>query len=176
MRTVEQEIAQRNTVLRHLSRSLNEATVSFEASSTRLLRTFPDYKRARAAYMEIQAMIFTIQDKAAEGGGRGVPRDLAQWLMRMRLRAVASFVRLSVIFFRNPPDLLTHALGAYEILLEERESLSSLLEDYDMMLMEAALDDKTADALDKVRVDLEELIRLLEQLLTAAPPPLAIFD
>lgn len=175
MKTAEKEAEQRATVLRHLARSLADGTAAFERSSTARLQTFRDYTRARAAYMEIQAMIFTIQDKAAESSGSGVPEDLKSWLVRMRLRAIASFVRLSVIFFRNPPALLVQALGAYEILEMERESLSNLLLDYDMMLMEAAVDDKTSEELDKVRVDMEEVVQLLEGLLKTAPPPLVTF-
>ncbi|WP_119677980.1 hypothetical protein [Indioceanicola profundi] len=176
MRSAEKEAEQRATVLRHLARSLAEATTAFERNSTAKLQTFPDYKKARASYMEIQAMIFTIQDKAAEAYGARIPEDMKLWLVRMRLRAIASFVRLSVIFFRNPPALLVQALGAYEILEMERESLSSLLLDYDMMLMEAAVDDKTSEELDQVRVDMEEVVQLLEGLLKTAPPPLATFS
>lgn len=175
MKSAEKEAAQRATVLRHLARSLAEATAVFERSSTAQLRTFRDYTKARASYMEIQAMIFTIQDKAAEQSGSGVPDDLKTWLIRMRLRAIDSFVRLSVIFFRDPPALLVQAIGAYEILEMERESLSNLLVDYDMMLMESAVDDATSLELDKVRVDMEEVVRLLEGLLKTAPPPLPTF-
>ena len=175
MKSEEKDTAQRATVLRHLARSLADATATFERSSTVQPETFPAYRKARAAYMEIQAMIFTIQDKAAEGNAGRPPEDLKSWLIRMRLRAIASFVRVSVVFFRNPPALLVQALGAYEILEMERESLSNLLLDYDMMLMESAVDDKTSEQLDKVRIDMEEVVGLLERLLKTAPPPLERF-
>ncbi|MFM2042925.1 MAG: hypothetical protein RLY86_1501 [Pseudomonadota bacterium] len=175
MISAERETTQRQTVLRHLARSLVDATAGFERGGGVTLQTFPDYKKARAAYMELQAMIFTIQDKAAEGNSGRVPDDLKSWLIRMRLRAIACFVRLSVRFFRNPPALLVQALGAYEILEMERESLSMLLQDYDMMLMESAVDDKTSEQLDKVRAEAEEVVVLLERLLKTAPPPLTTF-
>lgn len=174
MRAEEDILAQQQIVLRHLSRSLQGAVVQFESTAENRRRTFPEYKKARADYMEIQAMIFTITDKAGEMRS-GVPDGLRPWLIRMRLRGVATFTKVSVTFFRNPPALLVQALGAYEILEMERESMTSLLSDYDMLLFEAGLDDKTADALDKVRVDIEEVVTHLTKLVQTAPPPLAKF-
>ncbi|MFV3074205.1 hypothetical protein [Niveispirillum fermenti] len=172
----EQEAAQRATVLRHLSQSLAGAVSLFEKQESVKLSTFPDYKKARARYLEIQAMIFTITDKAEEAPNRGVPAELKGWLVRMRLRAITTFTRLSLAFFRDPPDLLIHALGAYDLLQDERVSLLSLLNDFDMMLMEAALDDKSSMELDKVRVQIEEIVSLLDNLLKTAPAPLRTFD
>lgn len=172
----EQEAAQRATVLRHLSQSLAGAVSLFEKQESVKLSTFPDYKKARARYLEIQAMIFTITDKAEEAPNRGVPAELKGWLVRMRLRAITTFTRLSLAFFRDPPDLLIHALGAYDLLHDERISLLSLLNDFDMMLMEAALDDKSSMELDKVRVQIEEIVSLLDNLLKTAPAPLRTFD
>ncbi|WP_029012071.1 hypothetical protein [Niveispirillum irakense] len=171
----EQDAAQRATVLRHLSQSLAGAVSLFEKQEGTKLATFPDFKKARARYLEIQAMIFTISDKAAEAPNRGVPADLGGWLVRMRLRAIATFTRLSLGFFRNPPDLLVHALGAYDILQDERESQQSLFNDFDNLLMEAAVDDKTSMELDKVRTQIEEIVVLLDGLLKTAPPPLQTF-
>jgi len=179
MMSEEKDAEQRATVLRHLARSLAGAVSTFEKSAGDNLRTFPDYKKARAAYLEIQAMIFTIQDKAGEakgrGGGFGVPADLDSWLIRTRLRAIASFTRLSYAFFKDPPVLLVKALGAHEILEQERDAFLNVLKHYDMMLLEAALDDKTSEELDRVRTDMERTVELLEKLLDTAPPPLVTF-
>lgn len=172
----EQDAAQRATVLRHLSQSLAGGVSLFEKQEKVKLATFPDYKKARARYLEIQAMIFTITDKAEEAPNRGVPADLKGWLVRMRLRAITTFTRLSLAFFRDPPELLIHALGAYDLLQDERSSLLSLLNDFDMMLMEAALDDKTSMELDKVRVQIEEIVSLLDKHLKGAPAALRTFD
>lgn len=172
----EQDAAQRATVLRHLSQSLAGAVSLFEKQEGIKLATFPDYKRARARYLEIQALIFTITDKAEEAPNRGVPADLKGWLVRMRLRAIASFTRMSLAFFHEPPDLLIHALGAYDLLQDERASLMSLLNDFDMMLMEAALDDKTSMELDKVREQMEQIVHLLDEHLKGAPAALRTFD
>lgn len=172
----EQDAAQRATVLRHLSQSLAGAVSLFEKQEAVKLATFPDYKRARARYLEIQALIFTITDKAEEAPNRGVPTDLKGWLVRMRLRGIASFTRMSLAFFRHPPDLLIHALGAYDLLQDERASLMSLLNDFDMMLMEAALDDKTSMELDKVRAQMEQIVQLLDEHLKGAPAALRTFD
>lgn len=172
----EQDAAQRATVLRHLSQSLAGAVSLFEKQENVKLATFPDFKKARARYLEIQALIFTITDKAEEAPNRGVPADLKGWLVRMRLRSITSFTRMSLAFFRDPPELLVHALGAYDILQQERESLMSLLNDFDMMLMEAALDDKTSMELDKVRQQMEEIVTLLDKHLMAAPAALRTFD
>jgi hypothetical protein len=172
----EQDAAQRANVLRHLSQSLAGAVAVFEKQESGPLRTFPDYKKERGRYLEIQAMIFTILDKAAEAPNRGVPQDLKGWLARMRLRAITAFTRISLAFFRNPPELLVQALGAYDILSNEYNSLKNLLTDFDMMLLEAALDDKSSLELDKVRTQMEEIVQLLQQYLKIAPPPLVIFD
>lgn len=172
----EQEAAQRATVLRHLSQSLAGGVSLFEKQESTKLATFPDYKKARARYLEIQAIIFTITDKAEEAPKRGVPPDLKAWLVRMRLRAITTFTRLSHGFFRDPPELLVQALGAYDILHAERESLLSLLTDFDMMLMEAAVDDKSSMELDKVRTQMEEIVGLLDHHLKTAPPALRTFD
>ena len=111
MRAEEDILAQQQTVLRHLSRSLQGAVQHFETSVEVKRRTFPEYKKARADYMEIQAMIFTIMDKAGEMRS-GVPDNLRPWLIRMRLRGISTFVKVSVAFFREPPALLVQALGA----------------------------------------------------------------
>lgn len=172
----EQDVAQRATVLRHLARSLSASIAVFEKQVGVPLRTFPEYKKARAQYLELQALIFTIGDKAAEGKGRGAPQDLKPWLVRMRLRAIAAFTRISLQFFRDPPDLLVQALGAFEILQMEQEAFRSVLNDFDMMLMESAVDDKTSMELDQVRTDMEEILRWLDLLLQTAPPPLTTFE
>lgn len=168
------ELSQPATVLRQLVRSLSQAVAGFEGTADVPRRTFPDYKKARAAYLEIQAMIFTVQDKAQESRAQA-PQDLGAWLVRTRLRAIAAFTRVSLSFFRDPPALLVQALGAHEILDMEREAFEGVLKDYDMMLLEASVDDRKADELDKVRTQMEEVVRLLQDLLKTAPPPLAIF-
>jgi len=165
---------QRTALLRSLSQSLARSVTAFEQTEQADLRTFPDYKKSRAAYLEIQALIFMIGERAGEIP-TGAPADLRSWLVRMRLRAVATFTRISLKFFRNPPALLIQALGAYEILEQELEAFDGVLKIYDMLLLEAALDDKTADELDLVRVQMEEVVGLLSQLLKTAPPPLTIF-
>ncbi|MEA1649939.1 hypothetical protein UAJ10_13060 [Nitrospirillum sp. BR 11164] len=161
-------------LLRELAGSLSSTVTSFEQMSGRPAQSFPDYKKARAVYHEIQAMIFTIGDKA-ESRPKDAPRELKSWLIRMRLRSIAAFTRVSLAFFRNPPQLLVHALGAYEILQHEREAFTKVLADYDMMLFEAGIDDKTADELDRVRVNMEEVVERLENLLKTAPPQLTVF-
>lgn len=161
-------------LLRQLATSLSSTVADFEKSSTRKALTFPDYKKARRTYHDIQAMIFTISDKA-ESKPSEAPQELKSWLIRMRLRSIASFTRLSLAFFRDPPQLLVHALGAYEILQQEQEAFTKVLADYDMMLLEAAVDDKTADELDRVRLDMEDVVGRLNTLLKTAPPQLTVF-
>lgn len=176
MRNEQDVVSQRATVLRQLARSLADAVARFEKGVGTPLKTFPDYKRARAQYLEIQAMIFTITEKAAEAKGQGLPEDLKAWLLRTRLRAISAFTRTSLAFFREPPALLVQALGAYEILEMEKAAFQGVLADFDMMLMEAAVDDRGSQELDEVRVDMEAVVQLLEGLLTTAPPPLMTFD
>ncbi|ACJ00515.1 hypothetical protein [Rhodospirillum centenum] len=170
----EGDTSQPATVLRQLVRSLSQAVAGFEATADMPRRTFPDYKKARAAYLEIQSMVFAVQDKAQESRAQAPP-DLGAWLVRTRLRAIAAFTRVSLFFFRDPPALLVQALGAHEILEMEREAFEGVLKDYDMMLLEASVDDRKADELDKVRTQIEEVVRLLQDLLKTAPPPLATF-
>lgn len=161
-------------LLRQLATSLSATVGEFEKATTRTSLSFPDYKKARRTYHDIQAMIFTIGDKA-ESRPAEAPPELKSWLIRMRLRSIATFTRLSLAFFRDPPQLLVHALGAYEILQQEQEAFTKVLADYDMMLLEAAVDDKTADELDRVRTDMEEVVERLNELLKTAPPQLTIF-
>ncbi|HYC02629.1 MAG TPA: hypothetical protein VED40_05010 [Azospirillaceae bacterium] len=162
------------TLLKQLAGSLNSTLTAFEGTTHRIPRVFTEYTRVRATYHEIQAMIFTINDKAQEKP-KHAPPELKSWLTRMRLRAIAAFAKISLEFFRNPPLLLVQALGAYEILDHERHAFTAVLRDYDNMLLEAAVDDKTADELDRVRTYIEEVVQLLDKLLHNAPPQLRTF-
>ncbi|HYE50706.1 MAG TPA: hypothetical protein VEB20_14020 [Azospirillaceae bacterium] len=172
--STETENSPQAKLLRQLAESLTSTVTAFEATTGRIPRVFTEYTRVRSTYHEIQAMIFTISDKAAEKP-KFAPQGLKSWLVRMRLRAIAAFAKISLGFFRNPPTLLVQALGAYEILDHERTAFSKVLKDYDNMLLEAAVDDKTADELDRVRVEIEEVVQLLDTLLRNAPAQLRTF-
>jgi hypothetical protein len=73
-----------------------------------------------------------------------------------------------------PPNF-SRALGAFEVLSEERASFMRTLDYFDDMLMEAEVDDKTADALEATRQRIERIITALDTLLTDSPKQLTIF-
>ncbi|MDR3515628.1 MAG: hypothetical protein P4M00_07425 [Azospirillaceae bacterium] len=139
------------------------------------IKTFLHYNRAREAYLSIQGLISTITERipAAEAA---LPDGFATWVIRCKLRALSAFTRICHGFFRNPPLTLTHSLGAWDILSEERRNFDAVMQYFDSMIMEAGIDDKTADALEETRVQIEDILGMLEQLLTSSPKRLEEFE
>jgi hypothetical protein len=136
--------------------------------------TFVRYKALREKYLESRDLIDTMSDRSVPIADM-LPPNFSIWLVKCKLRSLAAYAILSDIFFRDPPDTVSRALGAFEVLSEERASFMRTLDYFDDMLMEAEVDDKTADALEATRQRIERIITALDTLLTDSPKQLTIF-
>ena len=61
------------------------------------------------------------------------------------------------------------------MLKAEQKAFSDTLNAFDMMLMEAGIDDKTADELDATRTKIEEILGMIETQLQKSPKVLEEF-
>ncbi|MNW18799.1 hypothetical protein D3C71_2185040 [compost metagenome] len=61
------------------------------------------------------------------------------------------------------------------MLQAEQKAFSETLNAFDMMLMEAGIDDKTADELDATRTKIEQILGMIETLLENSPKVLQEF-
>jgi hypothetical protein len=73
------------------------------------------------------------------------------------------------------PLTLTHSLGAWDILSDEMTAFGTVNGYFDMMIFEAGIDDKTADALEATRIEIEEIVGMLDTLLKSSPKRLEEF-
>jgi len=138
-------------------------------------KTFPQFREIRNKHRDIQALLFTIQDRLPDTGDE-LPASLPQWLVRQKLNELAYFTDISHAFISNPPLALTHSLGAFDVLKSEQAAFKEVLGYFDMMLFEAGIDDKTADELDATRTKIEATLGMIEHLLEASPKVLQEFD
>lgn len=139
------------------------------------IETFPAYKEARAAYLDIQGLVDTIQDRGARVP-KLLPAGFAQWVLRAKLKALSVFTDISHTFISDPPITLTQSFGAWDVLNSERANFSEVLGYFDMMLMEAGIDDRTSVVLDETRTKIEEIMGMIDRLLETSPPPLTEFE
>ncbi|WP_051340573.1 hypothetical protein [Azospirillum halopraeferens] len=137
--------------------------------------TFPRFREIRNKHHEIQGLIVSIADRLPLAGDL-VPANFAQWLVRQKLNELALFTDVSHGFISDPPLALTQSLGAFDVLQSERQAFTEVLGYFDQMLMEAGIDDKTADELDATRTKIEEILGMVETLLEHSPKVLQEFD
>lgn len=135
---------------------------------------FDRYKQVRQQYKKIQQLISQLQARVAQGTDLITPQDAAL-IMRQKISALRSFTTVSVQFFRHAPPTVTQALGARELLMDEQKLYKGAHEYFDMMLFEAGIDDQTADALEETRLQIEEIISMVEKLLVRSPKKLEEF-
>jgi hypothetical protein len=135
---------------------------------------FDRYKTVRQQYKKIQQLINQLQSRASSSGELVSAQDAAL-IMRQKISALRSFTSISVFFFRNAPPTVTQALGARELLMDEQKLYKSAHEYFDMMLFEAGIDDQTADALEETRLQIEEIITMVDRLLARSPKELEEF-
>ena len=136
-------------------------------------KTFPRFREIRAAYLDIQGLIFSIQERL-EAAGKELPPNFPQWVTRQKLSAIAIFTDISHSFVSDPPLALT-SLGAFDVLVAEQKAFNETLHTFDTMLMEAGIDDKMADELDATRTKIEQILGMIEQLLLTSPKILEEF-
>lgn len=137
-------------------------------------KTFPRFREIRSAYLDIQGLVFSIQDRL-ETAGKELPSNFPQWVLRQKLNAIAIFTDISHAFISDPPLALTSSLGAFDVLEAEQRAFNETLHTFDTMLMEAGIDDKTADELDATRSKIEEILGMIERLLVTSPKILKEF-
>ncbi|OYD83331.1 MULTISPECIES: hypothetical protein [Azospirillum] len=137
-------------------------------------KTFPHFREIRNAYLDIQGLVFSIQERLPETG-KDLPPNFPQWVIRQKLTAIAHFTDISHAFVSDPPLALTSSLGAFDVLQAEQKAFSETLNAFDMMLMEAGIDDKTADELDATRTKIEQILGMIETLLQNSPKVLQEF-
>ncbi|KAA0682610.1 hypothetical protein JJL56_14125 [Azospirillum sp. YIM DDC1] len=137
-------------------------------------KTFPHFREIRNAYLDIQGLVFSIQERLQEAGNE-LPSNFPQWVIRQKLTAIAHFTDISYAFVSDPPLALTSSLGAFDVLQAEQKAFSETLNAFDMMLMEAGIDDKTADELDATRTKIEQILGMIETLLENSPKVLQEF-
>ncbi|MBP2301321.1 hypothetical protein [Azospirillum picis] len=137
-------------------------------------RTFPRFREIRAAYLDIQGLVFSIQEKL-DAAGKELPPNFPQWVTRQKLTAIAIFTDISHSFISDPPLALTASLGAFDVLVAEQKAFNETLHSFDTMLMEAGIDDKTADELDATRTKIEQILGMIERLLKSSPKILEEF-
>ena len=137
-------------------------------------KTFPHFREIRNAYLDIQGLVFSIQERLPETGNE-LPPNFPQWVIRQKLTAIAHFTDISHAFVSDPPLALTSSLGAFDVLQAEQKAFSETLNAFDMMLMEAGIDDKTADELDATRTKIEQILGMIATLLQNSPKVLQEF-
>lgn len=162
-------------ILRAMSATLADQVAALEAAArTTRVRTFVEYKRVRERYQEARDLIETMADRHPAVRDH-FPADFMRTLVGRRLRIVAAYTALAHAFFRDPPDSVSRALGAHEVLSAERDAFRRVLEYFDQMLMEAALDDAASQELEETRVRIEAILATLDRLLLESPTPLEEF-
>jgi len=163
-------------IVKEMSRKLTRDIALLEKrfSSVRI-ETFPTYKEARAAYLEIQGLVETIQDRARRIPNL-LPANFQQWTLRAKLKALQIFAKISHDFISDPPITLTRSFGAFDVLKSEHANFSEVLGYFDMMLMEAGIDDKMSEVLDATHTQIEEILKMIDRLLETSPPPLTEFE
>ena len=143
-------------------------------ADTERVSKFDRYKQVRQQYKKIQQLINQLQQRATPGADLISAAD-ASLVMRQKIAALRSFTTVSVYFFRNAPATVTQAIGARELLMDEQKLYSAAHEYFDMMLFEAGIDDQTADALEETRLQIEEIINMVDKLLVKSPRQLEEF-
>lgn len=136
--------------------------------------TFPRYKEVRATYIEIVGLTFSVQERVPRVAAEA-PKDFGQWVVRVKLRALAAFTTISLAFLENPPVAITQAIGAHDVLVAEQKNFTEVLGTFDEMLFEAGIDDRMADALDATRTGIERILERLVELLAHSPEALPEF-
>lgn len=154
------------TLVRQMAAKLREDLKEFEKyRREQPPRTFLEFCAIRAKHNEVQALVSTIEDRMP-GVMDLLPDNITNWVMRAKLLAISVFAEISCEFVKNPPLTLTGSLTARDVLSIERENFGEAQRFFNSVLMEQALDDKTADELDRTLVLIEQTIAIIEDLLS----------
>jgi len=162
-------------ILEEMRQTLGEQVERLErlAKGPRLV-TFVAYKQMRERYLEPRDLIDAMADRLTPIKDL-MPPDFSTWLVQNKLRILAPYASMSHQFFSEPPETVTRALGAFEVLTTERANFARTLEYFDSMLLEAAVDDQTSEALEATRSQIEQILGMLDTLLRLCPKQLEEF-
>lgn len=161
-------------VVKQMARKLQDDIASFGRYRKLVPKTVPQFRDLRNVSREIEGLIFSIQERLPDVANK-LPPNFSQWVVRQKLNALVIFTDISHAFIKNPPIALTQSLGAFALLEGEHKSFTEVLGYFDMLLMEAGIDDKTADELDATRVKIEEVLAMIDNLLKSSPKVLEEF-
>ena len=130
-------------------------------------KNFLDFCRIRAHHNDIQGLIYVIQEKS-EPVVELLPANMVDWVIQAKMKALGLFVEIARAFVGDPPLTLTGSLTARDVLANEQKNFSEAHIFFNKILMEQALDDKTADRLVNTLTLIEETIAIIEQLLSTS--------
>jgi hypothetical protein len=143
-------------------------------SERRRIQKFDDYKRVRTGYRKLQYLMDNIGERL-DGVKGQLPFKADKEIMKNKIESLRAFSKLSWEFFENAPTTVTTALGARDILVEENEYFQTTFEYFDMMRLEAGLDDETSVLLEQTREQIENILKKVEELLNKSPEALSEF-
>lgn len=161
-------------VVKQMARKLQDDIASFGRYRRLIPKTVPQFRDIRNIFREIDGLIFAIQERLPDVAAK-LPPNFGQWVVRQKLNSLAIFTDVSHAFIKNPPIALTQSLGAFALLENEHANFTEVLSYFDMLVMEAGIDDKTADELDATRVKIEEVLKMIDELLKSSPKVLQEF-
>ncbi len=128
-------------------------------------KAFLEFCSIRRHHNDIQGLIYVIQERLPKVTDM-LPANIGDWVTQAKMKALASFIEISRKFVGDPPLTLTGSLTARDVLANECKNFSDARDFFNKILMEQALDDKTADALDRTLVMIDETIEIIEKLLS----------
>ena len=128
-------------------------------------KSFLEFCAIRRHHNDIQGLIYVIQERMPAVSD-ALPSNISDWVIQAKMKALASFIEISRKFVGDPPLTLTGSLTARDVLSNECKNFSDARDFFNKILMEQALDDKTADALDRTLVMIDETIEIIEKLLS----------
>ena len=126
--------------------------------------TFLEFCSIRRHHNDIQGLIYVIQERMPMVAEL-LPANIGDWIIQAKMKALASFIEISRKFVGDPPLTLTGSLTARDVLTNECKNFADARDFFNKILMEQALDDKTADALDRTLVMIDETIEIIDKLL-----------
>ena len=128
-------------------------------------KTFLEFCAIRRHHNDIQGLVYVIQERMP-GVVDQLPANIEAWVIQAKMKALSCFIEISRNFVGDPPLTLTGSLTARDVLANESKNFSEARDFFNKILMEQALDDKTADALDRTLVMIDETIEIIEKLLS----------
>jgi hypothetical protein len=168
-------VERQRDILRAMGHTLLDQVTRLERTAeTERVRSFVRYREIRERYQESRDLIETMADRHPPVKHL-FPDDFVDTLTKQRLRILSAYSTLAWSFFREPPEAVTRALGAYEVLSAERDSFKGVLSYFDQMLLDARLDDVASEALEQTRERIEKILTTLDLLLLDSPAALEEF-